>query len=222
LKLQTTPNQTSLVSSAWAALFSSTSLFLVHHGVHDLQKRWQSTSAAAWRGGVDGAWAVVGGLHYCDLCNSWGTASTALWLVNSFASGTLALQLALGLGTVDWLSTLALAVELFAHWSALWLWSDTGGVAAGRLADGLTLRAAILLAQVLGAADCADWTFAVDCALRAGYLFTLHLALGASTHWVAHSRAGWVIALPFAHGVALLSGGNSQNQKESNEYSLHW
>jgi hypothetical protein len=139
----------------------------------------------------------------------------------SLTSRTLALQLALGLSTVGGLSTLALAVQLFTDWGALGFGSDTGGMATSRLADSLALRAARHLAQVLGATDGAHRTLAMDGALSASDLLTLHLALRACAHRVAHSRASGVIALPFAHRMALFSGGNSQQQEESNKHSLH-
>jgi hypothetical protein len=127
----------------------------------------------------------------------------------SLASGSLALQLTLGLRAVDWLDALVLAVELFADRSTLGLRSHAGGVAASRLADSLALRAAVLLAEFFWATNSAHWTLAVDCAFRAGDLLTLHLALRASTHWVADGRAGRVITLPLAHWVALFSSSHS-------------
>jgi len=137
------------------------------------------------------------------------------------AGGLLALQLALGLGAVGGLDALVEAGELLADGGALGLGSLAGGVAVSRLADGLALGAALLLAGVLGAADGADGLLAVHGALSAGGLLALHLALGALADGVADSGAGGVIALPLAHGVALLShggdGNNGQDQKAQSE-----
>jgi len=149
-------------------------------------------------------------------------AWAASWGGSSLASRTLTLQLTLGLGTVDWLDALVLAVESLAHWSALGLWSNAGGVATSRLADSLTLWAAVLLAQLLRATNSANRAFAVDGALGTGDLLTLHLALGASAHWVANSRACGIIALPFAHRVALFGHSHSHQQEESNENRFHF
>jgi hypothetical protein len=160
-------------------------------------------------------------LGHSDLNSGSLRACAALRSISGLASRTLALQLALGLGAVDWLDALVLAVELFAHRGALGFRSHAGGVATSGLADSLALRAAVLLAQVLGATNGAHWAFAVDGALRAGDLLTLHLALGACAHRVAHSRAGGVIALPFAHGVALFCSSHCDQQEKGNKHSLH-
>jgi len=207
------------VSGARAALLSSTSLLLVLHGVHHLDQRGADTRARARRG--TSATAVGGGLSNSHLGDGGHRARAALSLLLSLASRALALQLALGLGAVGGLDALVLAVQLLAHGGALGLGGDAGGVAAGRLADSLALRAASQLAQLLGAADGAHRALAVDGALGAGDLLTLHLALGACAHRVAHSRASGVVALPFAHGVALLGGGNSQQEEKGNKHSLH-
>jgi hypothetical protein len=208
------------MSTTRAALLSSTSLLLVLHGVHHFQQRWQSTRATT-RSGTS-ATASIGSLSHSDLSNRRHRARAASsLLILSLASRTLTLQLALGLGTVGGLGALVLAIELFADWSALGFGSDASGVATSRLADSLALRAASQLTEFLGATDGANGAFAMDGALSAGNLLTLHLALGASAHRVAHGRASGVVALPFAHGVALFSGGNSQQEEKGNKYSLH-
>lgn len=208
------------MSGARAALLSSTSLLLVLHGVHDLQQRGQSTRARARRG--TSATAVGSSLGDGHLGDGGDGARAALSLLLSLASRALALQLALGLGAVGGLDALVLAIELLAHGGALGLGSDAGGVAAGRLADSLALRAASQLAQLLGAADGAHGALAVDGALGAGDLLTLHLALGASAHRVADRRASGVVALPLAHGVALLGGDESHQHHQSDQHSLHF
>ena len=150
-----------------------------------------------------------------------GGARAALRLVRQRAGRLLALELALGLGAVGGLDALVGAVERLADGRALGLGRLARGVAAGRLADRLALGAAVLLALLLGAADRADGALAVDRALGAGRLLALHLALGARAHGVAHGGARWVIALPLALRVALLSGdGNSQEEDNSGD-ELH-
>jgi hypothetical protein len=142
-----------------------------------------------------------------------GAARAALLLL---ARGFLALQLALGAGAVGGLDALVVALELFAHWRALGLGRGAGSVALGGRADGLALGAVLLLAVVLGAADGADGALAVDGALGAGGLLATHLALGAGTHGVADGRALWVIALPAALGMALLSSDHRQREGAHN------
>jgi hypothetical protein len=207
------------VTSARAALFCSTSLFLVHHGVHHLQHGRISTHARARTNTC--TTTVRSSLSNRYLSNCRHTTRAALRSILSLASRTFALQLTLWLGTVSWLGTLVLAVQLFAHWSAFWFGSHAGGVATSRLADSLALRAAVLLAQVLGATDSAHWTLAVDCALSAGDLFTLHFTLRTCAHWVAHCRASGVVTLPFAHWVALVGDSHSHKKEESDQHSLH-
>jgi len=108
------------------------------------------------------------------------------------------------------------AGELLADGGALGLGGFAGGVAVGRLADGLALGASLFLALVLGATNGANGLLAVHSALGAGGFLALHLALGALADGVAHSRAGRIITLPLAGGVALGSRGRSHAQKESN------
>jgi hypothetical protein len=93
--------------------------------------------------------ARVVGLHDGEL-NVGLTARAALLLL---ASGLLALQLALGTGTVGGFGALVVAFELLADGAALWLGGGASGVALSRGADGLALGAVFLLAIVLGAAD---------------------------------------------------------------------
>jgi hypothetical protein len=88
-------------------------------------------------------------------------------------------------------------------------------VALGGGADGLALGAVLLLAVVLGAADRAGGLLAVDDALSALNFLALHLALGASAHGVADSRASRVIALPTALRVAL--GLSSRHSAQGDE-----
>jgi len=191
--------------AARAALSLSGSLLLVLDGVEHLEEGGDGEGAA---GGAAG----VGGLGDGDL-DVVVLARAALGLL---AGGLLALELALGLGAVGGLDALVVAGELLADGRALGLGSLAGGVAAGGLADGLALGAALLLAGVLGAADGADGLLAVDGALGAGGLLTLHLALGALADGVADGRAGGVVALPLALGVALL-GSHSHDDEESED-----
>jgi len=187
---------------ARAALFLAV-LGLVVHLVHHLQEG-RSVGARARAAGV------VGNDH-SDLSVGRLRARAALagglW---ELTCGLLTLQLALGTSAVGGLDTLVVAIQLLAHRAALGLGGLAGGVALGGLADGLALGAAVLLAQLLGTSDGAHGLGAVDGALGAGHLLTLHLALGARAHWVAHGRAGGVITLPLALGVALFSLGLGQ------------
>jgi len=75
--------------------------------------------------------------------------------------------------------------------------------AVSRRAHSLTLRAILLLAQVLRASNVALRLVAVDLALCALGLLAVDLALWSLAHWVAHCRAHWVIALPSALRVAV-------------------
>lgn len=205
---------------ARAALFSSTRLFLVQHSVHHLNERGVRTSATA-RSGVD-ARASIGSLSNGHLGGGGHGARAALGSFLSLASRSLTLQLTLGLGTVDGLDALVLAVQSLTHGSTLGFRSHAGGVATSRLADSLALRATILLTQLLGATNSADRAFAVNSALGAGHLLALHLTLRTSADRVADSRAGRVVTLPLAHGVALFSSGKSQQEAHSDkEDSLH-
>jgi len=131
------------------------------------------------------------------------------------AGGLLALQLALGLLAVGGLDALVVAGEFLADGGALGLGGSAGGVALGGLAHALALGAVILLALLLGAADGADRLLAVDGALGARDFLALHLALGTFAHRVAHSRAGRVVTLPLAVGVALRVG--RENPRDGHE-----
>jgi len=196
-----------LVSVARAALLNAV-LKTVVHGVEGLDER-----GGGLRAGV-GLGALGVGLGDGSL-DGGGVAAAARLLLGGLAGGLLALELTLGLGAVDGLHALVVAVELLAHRGALGLGRLASGVAAGGLADSLALGARVLLARLLGATDGADRALAVDGALSAGSLFTLHLTIGAGTHGVAHGGALGVIALPFAVGVALL--GNSHDSQQGNQ-----
>ena len=139
-------------------------------------------------------------------------------LICGVAGRLLALQFALGLRAVGGLGALVLAGELLADGSALRLGRRTGGVATCRLADRLALGAVILLTLILGAANRADGLLAMDGALGARHLLALHLALRTLANGVAHSRAGRVIALPFADRVALLTQHAGQGRDGQNRY----
>jgi len=192
-------------------LFLSLFLLLVHYGVEHLEERGLVLLLEARgrraRSGVDGE------LH------SSARARAALRLL---ASRALALQLALGLGAVGRLDALVLAVEFLAHRAAFGLGSGASGVALSRVADGLARRASLLLAVVLGAADRANRALAVHDAFSASSLFASHLALRARAHRVADSRALRIIALPAAHGVALLGSRNSDDGQQNDESELHF
>lgn len=150
------------------------------------------------------------------------SAARAAAALRLLASGSLALQLALGLLAVGGLHALVLAVEFLAHGAALGLGGGAGGVALSGVANSLAGRAGVLLAVVLGATDAANGALAVHDALGAGGLFASHFALRARADWVAHCRAGGVIALPAALGVALLSGSEgSESQDKSDDDDAH-
>jgi len=119
-----------------------------------------------------------------------------------FAGGLLAHKLALGLGAQSGLLALPVALGLFAHRGADRLRRNTSCVALGRSAYSLTLGAIILLTHVLRATNVALGLLAVNCALSARGLFTLHLTLRSLTYWVALSRAHRIVALPSAFRMA--------------------
>jgi len=183
-----------------------TALVAQVHLVHDLQEG---------RLGSSGLGTVGVGLVDGDEGGALG-ALAALGLLSGLAGGLLALQLALGLGAVGGLDALVRAFEFLADRGALGLGGGASGVALSRRADGLALGAGLLLAIILGATDRAHRTLAVNGALGARSLLALHLADGALANGVADSRAGGVIALPFAVGVALLSSSHGQEGEQGN------
>jgi len=177
--------------------------------VHDFEERRDGAAGlrrSARRGGGDD-----GALEVC-------LVARAAAGVGNVASGLLALQLALGLGAVGGLEALVLAVQFLANRAAAGFGGVASGVAASRLANGLALGAVFLLALVLGAADGADGLLAVNSALSARNFLALHLALRALAHGVADSRAGGVITLPLASGVALLRADGNGKQADSQGY----
>jgi len=185
-------------------------LLLVHDGVEHFQERRTERAAGV------GLRAAVVGLNNGNIRVGRG-ARAALVAVVFVASRLLALQLALGTSTVGGLHALVGAVEFLAHGRAFRFGSSAGGVALSGCANSLALGAVFLLTIVLGAADRAGGAFAVNNALGALSLLTLHFTLGTSTHWVADSRAGRVIALPAALRVALFSRNNSNKEQETGE-----
>jgi len=77
-------------------------------------------------------------------------------------------------------------------------------------ADSLALRAVLLLAEILRAADVALRLVAVDLALSTFSLFAVDLAFWSLADRVADSWADWVVALPSALWVAVtFNFGNS-------------
>jgi len=113
------------------------------------------------------------------------------------------LQFALGLGAVGGLDAFVETREVFTNRGAFGSRSITRRVTMRRLAHAFTLGASVFFTSILGTTNCAHWLLTVDGAFSAGYLLALHLALRPLANRVADSRAGWVIALPFAHWVAL-------------------
>ena len=203
---------TSLVRAGAALLLAV--LGLVVHLVHHFQ---EGRSVGARRRVA----SVVGNDH-SDLSVGGLSARAAFRSLRQLASSLLALQLALGTSAVGGLGALVVAVEFLADRAALGLGGLAGGVALGRLADGLALGAAVLLAQLLGASNGAHGLGAVDGALGAGHLLTLHLALWAGAHGVAHGRACGVITLPLALGVALSRKGDGNEGQQQNSGESHW
>jgi len=139
-----------------------------------------------------------GGLHVR------GVALAAFLLVLDVTGGLAALQLALGTRAGGRLGARPRARSLLTEGSTVGLRGDAGRVALSRRADRLTLRARLLLAHVLGAADRALRLLAVDRALGAGGLLALHLALGTRADGMADGGAGRVVTLPAALRVAVL------------------
>jgi len=131
-----------------------------------------------------------------------------------------ALQLALGPSAVGGLGAFVGAFQLFAHGAASGLGGRAGSVALGRGAHRLALGAVFLLAEVLGATNGASRALAVNGAFGARNLFAFHFASGSCADGMADSRAGGVIALPSALGVALCCGHNPKEasaQKENTQ-----
>jgi len=119
-----------------------------------------------------------------------------------FTGRLIALEFALRLRAGGRLLALPVALSFFAHGSADGLRGNTRGTAVSRRADSFALRAVVLFAHILRAANIALGLVAVNLALSTGSLFALDLALGAFANRVALSRAHGVIALPSALGVA--------------------
>ena len=202
-----------LLVRARAALLLAV-LGLVVHLVHHFQ---EGRSVGARRRVA----SVVGNDH-SDLSVGGLSARAALRSLRQLASSLLALELALGAGAVGGLGALVVAIEFLADRAALGLGSLASSVALSGLANGFALGATVLLAQLLGASNRANRLGAVNGALGASHLLALHLALGTSANGVANSRAGGVIALPLALGVALggRSHGGEQQNGENDEFHL--
>jgi len=143
--------------------------------------------------------------------NSTTRTTAALWL---FASRSFALQFALGFLAVGGLHALVLAIQLLADGAAIGLRSGASSVALSRVAHGLARRAGLFLAIVLGATNAAHRSFAVNSTFGACCLFTSHFTLRTRANRVANSRAGWIVALPAALRVALLSNSKSTQTQQ--------
>jgi len=121
----------------------------------------------------------------------------------SVARRALADELALRLRAGDRLLALPVALGGLAHRGADGVGSLALSAAVSRGADSLALRAILLLAEILRAANIALWLVAMDLALRALSLLAVDLALRSFADWVADCWADWVIALPSALWVAI-------------------
>jgi len=151
-----------------------------------------------------------------------------------------ALQLALGARASSGLGTRPRARGLFTKWSTVGFRSNTSGVALGRSANSLALRARFLFAHVLGTTNRTFGLFTVDCAFGTFGLLTLHLAFRASANRMTNSRARRVVTLPSTSWVAIglslatvnihfgfrlafnLGGdGHSQDTEQNNSFKLH-
>jgi len=170
--------------------------------VHDLHERWHHgrdlrrllhQRVRSADGGsqvrLDGAWAAS------SLGSILAGAGVACW--------ALADKLALWLRAGDWLLALPVALGRLAHWGADGVWCLALGAAVSWGADSLALRAILLLAEILRAANIALWLVAMDLALRTLSLLAVDLALRSFADWVADCWADWVIALPSALWVAI-------------------
>jgi len=202
--------------SARAAFGGGTFLLLETHAVGDLHEcgfEFNQSSLAS----------LCLGDSLCQVTTSARAAS--LLLVGQIASGLLALQFALGTRAGGGFSARPVALGLLAQGGAVGLRGDAGGVAFGGGADGLALRAAVLLAHVLGATNRALRLFAVHGALGAFGLLALHFALRTCANRVALGRAHRVIALPAALRVAAdfqrLSRRDGEENSNSQQQSTH-
>jgi len=171
--------------------------------MHDVQQR---RLIADVRGRI-----FIGQPHSIANRNLIAIAATTLAMVTArlvlgFASGLFALQFALGLRAQRGLLALPIALGLFAHWRADGIGRDAGCVANSRTAHSLALGARILLAHLLRATNSALRLLAVDSALGARSLFTLHLAAWPFTNRVALRWAHWIVALPPALWMAPFGG----------------
>jgi len=129
-------------------------------------------------------------------------------LSSLFAGRLLTLKLAFGLGAESGLLAFPVASSLFAFRNANRLGGNALGVAFRSFANSFAFGAVFLLAHILGAMHTAGRALAVNCALGAFRLFAFHLAFRALANRMALCRALWVVALPFAKGMALGSIGN--------------
>jgi len=146
----------------------------------------------------------------------------------SVASRALADEFALRLRAGDWLLALPVALGSLAHRGADSVGCFALSTAVGRRADSFALRAILLLAQILRAADVALRLVAMDLALSAFSLFAMYLALWSLAHRMAYSRAYGIITLPSALRVAITldfsSGfqevclGTNSREREKSQY----
>ena len=135
------------------------------------------------------------------------------------ASRVLANQLALRLGAEGGLLAAPVAVGHLAHRLALRLRRNARNLAVRRVANSLTGRAVIGLANILGATNRADGRVALRLASGGGKSGALDLALRTLAHRVALSGASGIVTGPSALGVAgcLLCRGNRRQENNHDE-----
>jgi len=133
------------------------------------------------------------------------------------ASGLFASELTFGFGAESGGLAFPGTLGFLTERSTVGFRSSAGSSADGGTADGLTSWAVFHFTHFFGATNGADGLFAVNFTFGAFGGFAVHLALGASAHWMAFGRAYGIVAQPFALGVA--SGcrskghdGNSKNK----------
>jgi len=125
----------------------------------------------------------------------------------------LACKLAFGLRTQGRGFTFPGTFGFFTERGAVWFRSSAGSSADSWAAHSFASRASFHFAHFFWASYRTYRFFTVNFTLGALGLFTIHLAFGTCTNWVAFGRADWVVTKPFALRVAPhFSGENRRDE----------
>jgi len=190
------------LSSALAAHGRLLCLRVSLDGMHHLHERGHHSGDL--RGLLYESIGSTNGSSKIGLVSAIAATSLVTSLTGSgITSGSLAYELTLGLRAGDGLLALPVTLSSLTHRSTDSIGSLTLSSAVSRRADSLTLRAVLLLTEILRAANIALGLVTVNLALGTLSLFTVDLTLGSLTDGMADCRADWVITLPSALRMAV-------------------